>query len=173
MAEIKITATNFETEVLHSDKPVLVDFWADWCGPCRMLAPVLEELAREHEGELQVGKVNVDEEMSLAQQFGVTSIPMLLLFKDGKPVAKSVGYRPKDLNLDKKDPDIFLLAAEKCGVQPADCTLYDDSLDACRGAKAAEMHAVGVYDPYFSVSEAEMRAVCDGYIHSFTELLER
>ena len=78
-----------------------------------------------------------------------------------------------DLNLDKKDPDIFLLAAEKCGVQPADCTLYDDSLDACRGAKAAGMHAVGVYDPYFSVSEAEMRAVCDGYIHSFTELLER
>ena len=95
MAEIKITATNFETEVLRADKLVLVDFWADWCGPCRMLAPVLEEIAREHEGELQVGKVNVDEEMSLAQQFGVTSIPMLLLFKDGQPVAKSVGYRPK------------------------------------------------------------------------------
>ena len=77
-----------------------------------------------------------------------------------------------DLNLDKKDPDIFLLAAEKCGVHPAECTLYDDSVDACRGAKAAGMHAVGVYDPYFDVSEAEMRAICDGYIHSFTELLE-
>ena len=78
-----------------------------------------------------------------------------------------------DLNLDKKDPDIFLLAAKKCGVHPADCTLYDDSVDACRGAKAAGMHAVGVYDPYFGVSEAEMRTVCDGYIHSFTELLEK
>ena len=77
-----------------------------------------------------------------------------------------------DLNLEKKDPDIFLLAAEKCGVRPEECTLYDDSVDACRGAKAAGMHAVGVFDPYFSVSEAEMRAVCDGYIHSFTELLE-
>ena len=78
-----------------------------------------------------------------------------------------------DLNLDKKDPDIFLLAAKKCGVHPADCTLYDDSVDACRGAKAAGMHAVGVYDPYFDVSEAEMRSICDGYIHSFTELLEK
>lgn len=77
-----------------------------------------------------------------------------------------------DLNLEKKDPDIFLLAAEKCGVRPEECTLYDDSVDACRGAKAAGMHAVGVFDPYFRVSEAEMRAVCDGYIHSFTELLE-
>ena len=95
MSAIQVNKDNFQEVVLNSDKPVLVDFWADWCGPCRMLAPVLEELAREHEGELQVGKVNVDEEMSLAQQFGVTSIPMLLLFKDGKPVAKSVGYRPK------------------------------------------------------------------------------
>ena len=95
MSAIQVNKDNFQEVVLNSDKPVLVDFWADWCGPCRMLAPVLEELAREHEGELQVGKVNVDEEMSLAQQFGVTSIPMLLLFMDGKPVAKSVGYRPK------------------------------------------------------------------------------
>lgn len=96
MAEVKITVSNFEEEVLHADKPVLVDFWADWCGPCRMLAPVLEEIARDYEGIVKVGKVNVDEQMTLAQQFGVTSIPLLVLFKDGKPVAKSLGYRPKE-----------------------------------------------------------------------------
>lgn len=96
MAEVKITVSNFEEEVLHADKPVLVDFWADWCGPCRMLAPVLEEIARDYEGTVKVGKVNVDEQMTLAQQFGVTSIPLLVLFKDGKPVAKSLGYRPKE-----------------------------------------------------------------------------
>lgn len=78
-----------------------------------------------------------------------------------------------DLGLDKKDPDIFLLAAKECGVKPADCTLYDDSLDACRGAKAADMRTIGVYDPYFDVSESEMRKLCDGYIRSFTELLEK
>lgn len=78
-----------------------------------------------------------------------------------------------DLHLDKKDPDIYLLAAAQCGVSPADCTLFDDSLAACRGAKAAGMRTVGVYDSYFGVSEADMRAVCDGYIHSFSELLER
>lgn len=96
MAEVKITVSNFEEEVLHADKPVLVDFWADWCGPCRMLAPVLEEIARDYEGTVKVGKVNVDEQMALAQQFGVTSIPLLVLFKDGNPVAKSLGYRPKE-----------------------------------------------------------------------------
>ena len=96
MAEVKITVSNFESEVLRSDQPVLVDFYADWCGPCRMLAPVLEEIAREHEGGVKVGKVNVDEQMELAQKFGVSSIPLLVVFKDGQPVAKSLGYRPKE-----------------------------------------------------------------------------
>ena len=95
MAELKITAANFENEVLRSDKPVLLDFYADWCGPCKMLAPVLHEIAEENAGALKVGKINVDEQMELAMRFQVSSIPMLVVFKAGKAVAKSVGYRPK------------------------------------------------------------------------------
>lgn len=94
MAEIILTEQNFQEEVLNSDKPVLVDFWATWCGPCMMLAPTIAEIAEEHE-DIKVGKVNVDEQPGLAGQFGIQSIPTVLLFKDGKPVRSSVGFVPK------------------------------------------------------------------------------
>ncbi len=94
MSVVTITKENFRTEVLESDKPVLVDFWAAWCGPCRMLSPVVDEIAEET-GSVKVGKVNVDEQPALAEQFGVASIPTLILFKDGKAVETSVGVRPK------------------------------------------------------------------------------
>ena len=93
--EITLTKTNFEMEVLKSDKPVLVDFWAPWCGPCRMLAPVLAEVAAEKGDKIKVGKVNVDENPELAAQYGISGIPAMLLFKDGKVAATSVGFKPK------------------------------------------------------------------------------
>ena len=90
----EITTENFETEVLRSDKLVLIDFWAPWCMPCRMMAPVLEEFATKHGSEVEVAKVNVDNEPDLARRFNVDGIPCFILFKNGKPVRQTVGYQP-------------------------------------------------------------------------------
>ena len=94
MSYINITADNFNEEVLNSDKPVLIDFWASWCGPCRMIAPIVEEIAAERD-DIKVAKVNVDEEPSLASKFGVMSIPTLVVMKNGEVVNQAVGVRPK------------------------------------------------------------------------------
>ena len=93
---INLTSKNFEEEVLKSEKPVLVDFWATWCGPCQMIAPIVEEIAKENEDKLKVGKVNVDEATDLAVKFDVASIPTLILFRNGNIVGTIIGYRKKE-----------------------------------------------------------------------------
>ena len=92
----EITAANFDELVVNSTKPVLVDFWASWCGPCKMMGPVVDTIAEEQADKLVVGKINVDEQPALAQRFGVMSIPTILLFKDGKQAASSLGFMAKE-----------------------------------------------------------------------------
>ena len=96
MAEITLTKENFKTEVLESTLPVLVDFWASWCGPCRMIAPTVEEIAKEYEGKIKVGKVNVDDEGDLASEYDIMYIPTLIVFKNGKVTNVSNGLKRKD-----------------------------------------------------------------------------
>ena len=93
--EVTITTSNFESEVLNSDVPVLIDFWAEWCMPCKMIAPVLEEIAQDYDGKLKIGKLDVDSEGELAMKFSVQSIPTLMVFKGGEEVARKVGAVPR------------------------------------------------------------------------------
>ncbi|BAI80636.1 thioredoxin [Deferribacter desulfuricans SSM1] len=97
---LTFTEENFQKEVLESDIPVLVDFWAVWCGPCKMLAPTIDQLANELEGKVKVGKVNVDENQSLAARYGIMSIPTVMIFKDGKVVEQFIGVQPKGVYVD-------------------------------------------------------------------------
>ena len=106
MAEglLALTDSTFDEEIKSSSEPVLVDFWAEWCGPCKMIAPVLEEIASENAGKLRIGKINVDENLELARRFDVVSIPTLILFKDGEPQRKIIGAMGKGRLLQELNP---------------------------------------------------------------------
>jgi thioredoxin 1 len=93
---VEVTADNFQTEVLDSQKAILVDFWAEWCGPCKMVAPVLEEIAAENSDKLIIGKLDIEEYPNIPQQFGITGIPTMILFKDGQEATRVIGFKPKD-----------------------------------------------------------------------------
>lgn len=95
MSELILTQQNFDNEVIASKIPVLVDFWAPWCGPCKMIAPVVAELAEAYTGKIKVGKLNTDENLDIASRYQITSIPTLLIFKEGKPVQKIIGFKQK------------------------------------------------------------------------------
>lgn len=108
MTEFTLTDNNFEQEVLQSKIPVLVDFWAPWCGPCRTMCPVIEELAKEYDGKVKVGKINVEENSKTAAQYGIMSIPSLLIFKNGKPAKNIVGAQGKEV-LKKEIEEVLLV----------------------------------------------------------------
>jgi thioredoxin 1 len=103
---LEITDANFDEKVMKTDKPVLVDFWAEWCGPCRMVGPIVEELAKEYEGKAVIGKVNVDNNPSISAQFGIRNIPTILFFKNGEIVDKQVGAVPKSVLAGKIDAQL-------------------------------------------------------------------
>ena len=106
MKPVEVTDANFKTEVLDSQTPVLVDFWATWCGPCKMIAPIVEELATEYDGKMKFGKLDVDANQQVANQFGIRSIPTLLVFKGGKVVDQIIGAMPKRNLVDKISPHL-------------------------------------------------------------------
>jgi len=105
-ASVEVTDSSFEDLVVNAETPVLVDFWAEWCGPCKMIAPVLEEIAKEKDGKLVIGKLDIDVNQDTAMAFGVMSIPTLLLFKNGEPVERIVGYQPKPQLLARLNPHL-------------------------------------------------------------------
>ncbi len=103
---VAVSDTSFQSEVVNADQPVLVDFWAEWCGPCKMIAPILENIAEEYSSSLKIAKLDVDRNPAVSQQFGVMSIPTLILFKDGQPVERLIGYMPKERLLGRIKPHL-------------------------------------------------------------------
>lgn len=102
----EVTTQNFETEVLNSETPVLIDFWAEWCGPCKQIAPIVDQIAKEYEGQLRVGKLDADAHLEILEQYGIMAIPTLILFKDGEPVERVQGYKPKSAITGKLEPHL-------------------------------------------------------------------